>query len=157
MAEALAVISIVSNIIQLVDFSSKLLRRLDEFRSSLGEVPKSFQHFSAELPVLTATLQQIREANEAGLVRDEAEKPLNSAIEGCKEQIRLLDSLLAKILPTVTDSRLRRGTKAVLSLNQEAKVESITKILHSYIRTLTFYYTVVSSTQQPLTGDAFLQ
>jgi hypothetical protein len=157
MAEALAAISIVANIIQLVDFSSKLLRRLDEFRSSLGEVPKSFQHFSAELPVLTATLQQIKEANEAGLVRDETEKPLNSAIEGCKEQIRLLDSLLAKVLPTVTDSRLRRGTKAVLSLNQEAKVESITKILHSYIRTLTFYYTVVSSTLQPLTGDALLQ
>ena len=107
--------------------------------------------------ILTATLQQIKEANEAGLVRDETEKPLNSAIEGCKEQIRLLDSLLAKVLPTVTDSRLRRGTKAVLSLNQEAKVESITKILHSYIRTLTFYYTVVSSTLQPLTGDALLQ
>jgi hypothetical protein len=157
MAEALAVISVVANIIQLVDFSSKVLHRLHEFRSGLGEVPKSFQHFSAELPVLKATLLKVREAIEAGSLSDETEKALIPAIEGCKEQIQLLDSLLAKILPNTTDSRLRRSTKAILSLNQEAKVQSITKILHSYIRTLTFYYTVESSTLQPLTGDTLLR
>jgi hypothetical protein len=157
MAEALAVISVVANIIQLVDFSSKVLHRLDEFRSSLGEIPKSFRHFSAELPVLKVTLQQIGEAIEAGSVRDETEKALIPAIEGCKEQIQLLDTLLAKILPIATDSRLRRGTKAVLSLNQEAKVESTTKILRGYVGTLTFYYAAISSTLQPLTGDTLLK
>jgi hypothetical protein len=157
MAEALAVISVVANIIQLVDFSSKVLHRLDEFRSSLGEIPKSLRHFSAELPVLKVTLQQIGEAIEAGSVRDETEKVLIPAIEGCKEQIQLLDTLLAKILPIATDSRLRRGTKAVLSLNQEAKVESITKILRGYVGTLTFYYAAISSTLQPLTGDTLLK
>jgi hypothetical protein len=157
MAEALAVISVVANIIQLVDFSSKVLHRLDEFRSGVGQVPKSFQHVSAELPVLKATLQNVREAIEASSLSEETEKALIPAIEGCKEQIQVLDSLLAKILPNTTDSRLRRSTKAVLSLNQEAKVENITKILHSYIRTLTFYYTVVSSTLRPSTGDILLQ
>jgi hypothetical protein len=153
MAEALAVISVVANIIQLVDFSSKVLQRIDEFRSGLGEIPKSFRHFSAELPVLKVTLQRIGEALEAGLVKDETEKALIPAIEGCKEQIQLLDTLLAKILPIATDSRLRRSTKAVLSLNQEAKFESITKTLRGCVGTLTFYYTAISSTLQPLTGD----
>jgi hypothetical protein len=157
MAEALAVISVVANIIQLVDFSSKVLHRLDEFRSGLGEIPKSFRHFSAELPVLKVTHQQIGEAIEAGSVRDETEKALIPAIEGCKEQIQLLDTLLAKILPIATDSRLRRGTKAVLSLNQEAKFDSITKILQSYVGTLTFYYAAISSTLQPLTGDTLFK
>lgn len=156
MAEALAVISVVANIIQLVDFSSKLLHRLDEFRSSLGEIPKSFRHFSAELPVLRVTLQKVRDAIEAGSVGDETEKALIPAIYGCKEQIQLLDTLLTTILPEATDSRLKRGRKAMLSLNQESKVKSITRILHSYIRTLTFYYTVVSSTRQALTGDTLL-
>ena len=156
MAEALAVISVVANIIQLVDFSSKLLHRLDEFRSSLGEIPKSFRHFSTELPVLRVTLQKVRDAIEAGSVGDETEKALIPAIYGCKEQIQLLDTLLTTILPEATDSRLKRGRKAMLSLNQESKVKSITRILHSYIRTLTFYYTVVSSTRQALTGDALL-
>ena len=156
MAEALAVISVVANIIQLVDFSSKLLHRLDEFQSSLGEIPKSFRHFSAELPVLRVTLQKVRDAIEAGSVGDETEKALIPAIYGCKEQIQLLDTLLTTILPEATDSRLKRGRKAMLSLNQESKVKSITRILHSYIRTFTFYYTVVSSTRQALTGDTLL-
>ena len=157
MAEALAVISVVANIIQLVDFSSKVLRRLDEFRTGLEEIPKSFRHFSAELPVLKFTLQQIGEAIEAGSVKDKMEQALIPAIEGCKEQIQLLDALLAKVLPEATDSRFRRNAKAVLSFKQEAKVESITKILQGYVVTLTFYYAAISSTLQPLTGDTLLK
>ena len=156
MAEAFAIGGIVASIVQLVDFSSKVLGRLDEFQSSLGEVPRSFRNFKAELPVLQNTLLQTREAIEAGLVKDETKQALISAIEGCTEQIRLLEALLAKVLPIPTDSRLRRGTKAILSLHQEAKVESITKILRGYIGTLTFYYAAVSITLQPATGIRFL-
>ena len=157
MAEALAVISVVANVVQIVDFSSKVLRRLDEFRSGLGEIPKSFRHFSAELPALKVTLQQIGEAIEAGSVKDEIEQALIPVIEGCKEQIQLLDTLLAKILPEATDSRFRRNAKAVLSLKQEAKVESITKILQGYVGTLTLYYATISSNLQPLTGETLLK
>ena len=153
MAEVIAVIGVVASIVQLIGSSGTVLHRLDEFRSSLGEVPRSFRHFKAELPVLQDTLQLTREAIEAGLVRDETKNALIPAIEGCTEQIRLLDPILAKMLPTPTDSRLRRGTKAILSLHQEAKIEGITKILRGYVRTLTFYYAAISSTLQPLTGN----
>jgi hypothetical protein len=145
MAEAFAVIGVVASIVQLAGFSSTVLRRLDEFQSSLGEVPRSFRHFKSELPVLQDTLQQTRKAIEVGSVRDETKSALVPAIEGCTEQIKLLDPILAKMLPTPTDSRLRRGTKAILSLHQEAK--------KGYVRTLTFYYSFISSTLQPLTGN----
>ena len=154
MAEAIAVIGVVASIVQLVDFSSRVLHRFEEFQSSLGEIPKSFRNIKAELPVLQDTLQQTREAINAGLVRDETKKALIPAIEGCTEQIGLLDPILANTLPTPTDSRLRRGTKAILSLHQEAKIESITKILRGYIGTLTFYYAAASSTLRPLTGNS---
>lgn len=153
MAEAIAAIGVVASVIQLVDFSSKVLHRLEQFQSSVGEIPLSFRHIKAELPVLQDTLQQTREALEAGSVRDQTKKALIPAIEGCTEQIRLLDSILAKLSPTSTDSRLRRGTKALLSLHQESKVESITKILRYYVGTLTFYYAAISSPLQPLTGN----
>ena len=52
MAEALAAIGAVASIVQLVDFGSKVLLRLNEFQSSIGEIPKVFQHVKAELPVL---------------------------------------------------------------------------------------------------------
>src|SRR5271169_5169660 len=37
MAEALAIVGLVSSIVQFVDYSSKLVERLSEFQSNLGE------------------------------------------------------------------------------------------------------------------------
>jgi N-terminal domain on NACHT_NTPase and P-loop NTPases len=114
------------------------LHRLDEFQPSLVEIPKSFRHIKAELPVLRDTLQQTREAIDAGSVTDKTKTALIPAIQGCMEQIESLHIILAEMLPTQDDSRLERGKKEILSLRQDSKVESITKILHGYIGTLTF-------------------
>jgi hypothetical protein len=156
MAEALAVVGIVANIVQLVGFSSKILHRLNEFQASLGETPRSFCVVKSELPLLQHTLEQTREAINAGLIRAETKPALLPAVEGCQEQIKLLDSILEKTLPTSDDSWGKKGRKAILSLHHDAKVESITKILRSYIGILTFYYAAASSTLQPLTGIVFL-
>jgi N-terminal domain on NACHT_NTPase and P-loop NTPases len=99
MAEALAAVGVAASIVQLVDFSSKILHRLDEFRSSVGEVPKSFRHIRAELPVLQDSLRQIKEAIDAGSVEDRTKKTLMPAIQGCQDQIEQLDAVLAKTLP----------------------------------------------------------
>jgi hypothetical protein len=40
MADPLTVVGIVANIVQLADFSTKVLARLDDFQSNLGEIPK---------------------------------------------------------------------------------------------------------------------
>lgn len=130
MAEALAVVGIVANIVQLVGFSSKILHRLNEFQASLGETPRSFCVVKAELPLLQHTLEQTREAVNAGLIRAETKTALLPAVEGCQEQIKLLDSILEKTLPTSDDSWWKKGRKAILSLHHDAKVESITKELH---------------------------
>lgn len=45
MAEAVAVISLLSSIVQLVVFATKLIDRLDEFVSTMEEVPASFSVF----------------------------------------------------------------------------------------------------------------
>ena len=157
MAEAIAVVGVVASIVQLVDFSSKVLHRLDEFQSSLGEIPKWFRHIKAELPILQDTLQQTKEAIDAGSVRDETKRALIPVIKGCREQIESLDVVLTRMLPTANDSPLKKGSKAILSLYQDPKVESITKILRGYIGTLTFYYAAASSTLRPLTGSTLLK
>ena len=153
MAEVIAVIGVVASIVQLVDFSSRVFHRLDEFQSSLGEIPKSFRYIKAELPLLQDTLQQIKEAIDTGSVRDETKRALIPVIEGCREQMESLDVILTKTIPIPNDSRLKRGSKAMSSLLRDAKVESITKILRAYIGTLTFYYAAASSTLRPLTGS----
>jgi hypothetical protein len=157
MAEALAVVGVVSSIIQLADFSSKILHRLDEFQSSRGEIPKIYRHIKSELPILREILEQTKEAIDAGLIRDETKRALLPAVEGCREQIASMDAFITKALPASEDSKWKKVGKAMLSVRQDAKVESITKAVRSYIGTLTFYYAAASSTLRPLTGIAFLK
>jgi hypothetical protein len=62
MAEALAVVGIIANIVQLVDFSSRVLKRLEDYQSQLGDIPEAFRHINASLPVLLDALQQTQSA-----------------------------------------------------------------------------------------------
>ena len=140
MAEALVVFGIAANIVQLVDFGSKILHRLNEFQSNVGDVPESFRHIKAELPVLLDALQRTKEAIETGSVRDEAKNALCPTINGCLKQIKSLDEVLLKALPTSGDSWIKRSGKAILSLRYDSKVEKITAIVKKYIQTLTFYH-----------------
>jgi hypothetical protein len=60
MAEALAVVGIVANITQLVDFGAQVLKRFEEYQSTLTEIPEAFRHIKAELPVLLDALTRRR-------------------------------------------------------------------------------------------------
>ncbi|KAF2681949.1 hypothetical protein K458DRAFT_75668 [Lentithecium fluviatile CBS 122367] len=151
MAEALATVGVVASIVQLVDFSARVVGRLEQFHSSVGEVPKSLRHINTELPVLSTTLHQIRQAIEVDSVGNGTRDALVPVIDGCQEQIEQLDAILEKTLPVINDSWRTKSKKAIVSLHQDDKVENITKILRNYIATLTFYLAAVSSTLQPLT------
>lgn len=155
MAEALGTVSVVASIVQLVDFTTRVVRRLEEFRSNAGEVPASFRHINTKLPLLEATLLQINEAINANSVADGTEKALLSVVKDCETQIAALDELLARTLPEINDSWRKRGKKVILSLYQDDKVEAISKSLQNYIGVLTFYYTVASSISSP-TGKFFV-
>ncbi|KFY98731.1 hypothetical protein V500_01563 [Pseudogymnoascus sp. VKM F-4518 (FW-2643)] len=155
MADPLTVVGIVANIVQLVDFSTKVLARLNDFQSNLGETPKAFRHIKAELPVLQETLKQAIDKIDHGAIEDSTKAALLPAVQGCKIQIEALDGLLAETLPVASDSRFKKTTKALWSITQDGKVESITKTLRGYIATLTFYHAAASSTLQP-TKDAKL-
>lgn len=152
MAEAIAAVGIVASIVQLFDFGTTVLLRLKEYQSSLGDIPRSFRQMNKELPLLLYTLQHIQEAINTGSIGVETEEALLPVIEGCREQVELLQSILSKTLPKSDDSRFKKGKKAILSVQQEGKVERILKVLQSYISTLTFY-SAASSTSQPLNGS----
>jgi hypothetical protein len=152
MADPLTVVGIVANIVQLVDFSTKVLARLNDFQSTLGEIPKAFRHIKAELPVLQETLKQTKDKIDHGAIEDSTKAALLPAVQGCKIQIEALDGLLAETLPVAGDSRFKKTTKALWSITQDSKVEIITKTLRGYIATLTFYHAAASSTLQPIKG-----
>ena len=147
MAEALAVVSVVSSIVGLVDFSSKVLHRLNDFQSSRGEIPESFKHVKEELPILLETLNQTKLAVEKGSIKDETKKVLLLVVNRCQTQITLLDDLIGKSLPQESDSWRKKTSKAIFSLRQDTKVAKITAALRIHIQGLTNYLSASSALQ----------
>lgn len=156
MAEALAVVGIVASIVQLVDSGSRVLSRLEEYRSSLGDIPESFRHVKTELPVLLDALKQKKAEIDAGQITNDSKKALAPAVEACGKQIKALNDVIAKALPKPGDSWAKRKTKALGSLRYDAKVEKITTVIRGYIQTLTFHAASSSrpSASTPLAGTS---
>jgi hypothetical protein len=147
MAEVLAVVGVVSSIVGLVDFGSKVLHRLNEFQSSRGEIPESFKHIKEKLPILLETLNQTKLAVEKGSIKEETKEALSSVVDGCQTQITLLNDLIVKSLPQEGDSWRKKTSKAISSLRQDAKVTKITITIRSHIQDLTNYLSASSASQ----------
>jgi N-terminal domain on NACHT_NTPase and P-loop NTPases len=81
MAEAAAVVILVSSIRSLIDISIKVVSRLQEFSSKTSDVPESFRALLIRLPLLTATLQRIQPQAEACRLPDEVTKALKPVID----------------------------------------------------------------------------
>lgn len=93
MAEALAVIGLVSAIVQFVDFGSKIVERLQDFHSSLNEVPKAFCDVKVELPQLIDTLKRTQIQAESRALSRQTHKALLPVVEVCRSQVELLTQI----------------------------------------------------------------
>src|SRR5437763_9903893 len=116
MAEALAVVGLASVICQLVDFSTKVVRRLNEFRSILNEMPRIFREIKDQLALLICTLETTHSQVNARRISDETAEMLKHVFNGCLLQVKQLEDIMAKTIPTERDSTLNRGLKALNSL-----------------------------------------
>ena len=145
MAEALAIVGLVSSIVQLVDFSSKIVHRLNEFHSSLDEVPKSFRDIKIELPLLVDTLERTKKQTEDGRFSKDTQEAIRSVVKGCQSQVEQLNDVLEETLPSKGDSSWRRGRKALSSIGQEKKTQQITMTFRNYVQTLTYHQATGSS------------
>jgi hypothetical protein len=139
MAEALVVAGLVSAIVQFIDFGSKIIERLDEFKSNLGNVPKSFRDIEAEIPLLLDTLKRTMEEAEAQCYGKGTLQALLPVVEDCRSQVELLNDTLLKTLPNPGDGKWRRTKKALYSVEQEKKVQQIARTIHRRVRLLTYH------------------
>jgi len=153
MMKILAVASVAATIAQLVDFSGKILRRLNEFHSSLGEIPESLRQINTQLPLLLDILKDTQHIIGTGVIRNDTEKALLPVINDCRVQIESLDGIIDKVLPLSSDSWAKRSKKALSSLiKHEPNVNRITSALGNNVQTLTFYHSAARSAINPLKG-----
>lgn len=139
MAEALTVVGLVANVVQLVDLVSRILRRLEEYQSGARESPEVFRHVNTELPVLLNALQQTKAMIDSPAMQGETKRLLLPAIDSCEVQIRSLNDVIGKALPAPGDSWTRRSKKALGSFRYHGRVKKIMAVVRGYIQTLTYH------------------
>jgi len=141
MAEALAVIGLVSSIVQFIDFGTKIIRRLEEFTSNAADVPKTFRSIQAQLPLMIDALERTGAQSDAGRISDQSAHALKPVIDDSLEQVRFLAHILDKAIPATDASTLQKRLKAFKSLAYDKDVQDCIDRLQGNIHTLIFHQT----------------
>lgn len=139
MAE-LAAVGAAANILQLIDFGSRVITRLEEFHAYVDEVPYTFISIKHRLPLLLDTLKKTQDAIDVGMIKRETDAALGAVIRDCMLQIQSLEAILLKILPTSQDSWLKRSKRAISSFNQDSAVQKISSKIRHHVQVLTYYH-----------------
>jgi hypothetical protein len=141
MAEAIAVISFVSAVCSLADYGTRVVKRLNEFRTNVHDLPQTFLHVSDQLPLLTDTVNRIHRQAKDGHLSPQTETVLRPVVEGIHAQLTQLDSVLVKVLPSAKASTWEKGIKAVRNLKAQKTVDDFASVIDRYISNLTVYQT----------------
>ena len=152
MAEAVAIIGLVSSIASLVELSAKVMSRLHEFTSNVSEIPASFNSLLIRLPLLTATLQRIQTQAEACSLPDDVITTLKAVVNNTVEQVSAVQKVLSRVLPPDGSTKLERIVKALKSLAKEDKVQEALEKINKNIDVLMLHQT----TKSVDTGDLIL-
>ena len=141
MAESLVAFGVAANVIAVVDFGTKVLKRLEEYREAVQELPKTFHDASIQVGLLVDYINNIQEADRTGALSRTAAKRLRPAILECEKMVKELNKILERTLPEPNASSTQRKLKALGSLRYDGKVEKIMTNLRGYMSTLTLYNT----------------
>lgn len=150
MAEALATLSVVASILQVMDIGLKVTNRINESRKKGTTLPDAFRHVATRLPVFIDTLRETKDNIEH--LTDSARKALSPAIEECLIQITKLEAILDKVLPKADESGTR-GWKAVVSFKYDNEVKEVDDVIRHYMEAMA-QHRQLSSTNRNLGGKA---
>ena len=149
-AEALAVVGIIANILQLVDFSNRTISRVKEYGQDAQDIPKTFRDIQTGLPLIVHTLGEIQTRVSDGQVPEKSCKALQGVLGDCKAKLAELKIIFEKVLPQDGASRGERVWKGLVSLRQDKKVEEISQALWRSLHSLTLFHVVAAPTIQEI-------
>lgn len=154
MAEALAVISIIANIVQLVEFDATVLKRLEDYHADVKDIPKAFRDAKVLLPLIADCLGHTNEQVDRGEVTESRSKVVLPIVTNCQTQVELLVGILDKTLPAEGTSKWKRGHMALLSFVQEKKIQQILTVIRDNVQILTYHH--VTNISIPTSSSIFL-
>lgn len=151
-AEALVVLSILANVLSVVEFSNKAIDRVKESLEDIHDLPKAFRDLQTLVPLVLNTLHKTEQQAHARELDETTCKALIPVIEQCGKTLAGLNGILNKVIPAEGSSRWKRTLKAMSSLGQDKKVEEIVKAIETYISLLTYHHVATAPTTTQITS-----
>jgi hypothetical protein len=145
-AEALAVVSIVANIVAIVDVSIKVYDRAKGFDGDLRDIPKDFQEVRRVLPLVSKSLQKTATNAASGNADEDTCKALLPVLEGCHAKVEDLSTIFQNVLPAKGASKWTRSWKAISSVREDKKVRVLADRIWNDIQALTYHHTSEGAT-----------
>lgn len=132
--DPITVIGLASALVTFIDFSAKVIKRLDEL-SQVGEVPKCFKDVKIRLPLVVNIVEAIQRSQDK---LDKSVQPsVDAVIRACDDQVQQLETILNKVTVGHGDSAFKKGLKVFTSFKEEKRVQEISVSLRDNIQILT--------------------
>lgn len=148
--DPLSAIGLASSIVQFIDFGLKVAKRLDELNNiNPGDVPKSLQAISSQLPLLLNALSRIKTDAQLKNLDFDTKCILLGMISGCRAQIVEVESMIDDISHAPGDNFKTKIKKVFTSMKYDEKVREIERNLQTYISVLILHH-VIDSADAPL-------
>ena len=161
--EAIVALGVASNVVQFVDFASKLAAQIAEYSDAADGAPKRLQDLDARLTIVIRTVNSL--SAERILVLDQ-EKTISLCIHQVKELRALLDKAKLKQRSSSVASsswgrrqrdRIEITLKALKSTRAQEKIEELQKSLDRLLNLLNLQLNVNTSMALDKSKDEILQ
>lgn len=139
-AEAVAVISVIANIIALTKLTRDVVSQIKEYGESAHQVPKAFRDIQAVLPLISTTLIVTRDKVGSGVIDDDSCKVLRPVLEGCENKLKQLKIIFNGVMAEKGASKFKRGLMAIKSMRKDKEVKDIAQALDKFVVHLTHYH-----------------
>ncbi|KAF2747353.1 hypothetical protein M011DRAFT_477421 [Sporormia fimetaria CBS 119925] len=131
------VLSVVANVIQLVDFGTQILERVDEYGSTVGGQPKAFASLKRQMPLLKHSLNNLRERINVGEINKVQADDARGLMHDIEGYIRVMNGILEKAVPGPGASTAQKTWMAVRSFRYDGKLAKIKMSIAESQATLT--------------------
>jgi len=99
MADPITIISLISAIVSLIDYGTKVGKRLKEYTSGLKKIPEAFIDISIQLPLVLRNLDRIKERLRHQNITSQIADTVSDVATQCEKHVKVGCSSGRKILP----------------------------------------------------------
>ena len=137
MAEAFAIVGLVSAIVAFIETGTRVIQRLNEAKDS----GSGFVEVADQLPLLLNVVKELQGDRSEPSMEPSVGRALSRTVEGCLRQANILNAMLEKTTYGSHGSKLQRIRKTLGGVRNEGKVREVLRILE----TEDMYQSIVAS------------